>query len=86
MQKKLSPKKTSYKEVMKVRVQAGAKHESVQRLGTTFIIAVKEPAAENRANLRVREVLSAELMVPFAQVRLVSGHHKPNKMFEIIRS
>lgn len=73
----------SSKQVMRVRAQTEAKHESVKRLGTTFVIAVKEPPQANRANNRIREILSRELMVPLAAVRLVLGHHKPSKVFEI---
>lgn len=82
--KKRTTVQASSKQVMRVRAQTEAKHESVKRIGTTFIIAVKEPPQANRANTRIREILSRELMVPLAAVRLVLGHHKPSKVFEII--
>lgn len=68
---------------VKVRVKSGAPKETVERLGTTFVISVREPAKENRANERVRELLAHELMVPLAAVRIVSGHHRPHKRLTV---
>ena len=69
---------------MKVRVEAGAKRELVQRLGTGFILSVKEPAERNLANTRARELLARELRVPLAAVRLIAGQRRPQKTFEIL--
>ena len=69
---------------MKVRVQAGAPKEKVERLGTSFVMSVREPAEQNRANIRVRELLARELMISIAAIRLVAGHKRPNKTFEIL--
>lgn len=68
---------------VKVRVKTEASKETVERLGTNFVIHVREPAKENRANERVRELLARELMVPLAAVRIVSGHHRPHKRLSI---
>ena len=69
---------------VRVEVRPGARKESVvQTDEKTYSIAVKEPAEQNRANLRVREVLAAELELPLGKVRLISGHRSPRKIFEI---
>ncbi len=68
---------------VKVRVKTGAPKETVVRLGPSFIINVREPAKENRANERVRELISRELMVPLAAVRTVAGHHRPHKRLTV---
>ena len=83
---KMKPKgsDTRLSSIMKVRVAAGANKETVKRIGTTFVITVKEPPEANRANDRVRQILSSELMVPLRAVRIMSGHHRPSKSFEII--
>ncbi len=69
--------------MVKVRVSAGARHEKVERTARGFRIDVREPAADNRANVRVRELLAIEYGVPERAVRLVSGHHAPSKTFTI---
>ncbi len=69
---------------IKVRVQAGAKAENVERKDDThFSIAVCEKAELNQANRRVRDIIAAELGVPAGKVRLISGHHSPSKIFSV---
>jgi uncharacterized protein YggU (UPF0235/DUF167 family) len=67
-----------------VRVQAGAKRETV-KVGANgrLMIAVKEPAERNRANRRARELLAEHLKVPLGKVRLISGYTSPAKMFDV---
>lgn len=71
---------------MYVRVHAipDAKKEKVVRDdATTFTISVKEPATQNFANKRIREVLARELGVSPAQVRLLTGHQSRSKMYSV---
>ena len=69
---------------VKVRVKVEAPRETIERLGTTFMVSVREPAKENRANERVRQLLAEALMVPVSAVRIVSGHHRPNKRVSVL--
>lgn len=69
---------------VKVRVRAGAKHESVERKGTVLAVAVKEKAEGNRANAKVREIVAREYGVKLSAVRIISGHRAPSKLFLII--
>lgn len=70
--------------LVRVKVRAGAAKESVVRKsGTVFEISVKEPAAENRANARVRALLARHFGLPLVRVRIVSGHHASSKKFHI---
>ncbi len=69
--------------LIKVRVTAGAKRESVSKRGKAFILSVKEKAERNQANLRARELVAREVGVPVSRVRLISGHHTPSKLFEV---
>ncbi len=69
---------------VKVRVKTEAPREALERLGTTFVVSVREPAKENRANERVRELLAEALMVPVSAVRIVSGHHRPTKRVTVL--
>lgn len=69
---------------IKVRVVAGAKKESVEKISdTSYKLAVKEPAKQNLANRRVIELMAFELKVPKAQIRLISGHQSPSKMLSV---
>ncbi len=69
---------------IKVRVVAGAKKESVERVSdTSYKVSVKEPAKQNLANRRVLELMSLELKVPKARIRLISGHQSPSKMLSV---
>lgn len=69
---------------VKVRVQAGAKTEVFEAVSKDhFKAAVKEPAKQNLANRRVSELVATYCKVPVKQVRLVSGHRSPSKIFSI---
>lgn len=76
---------------IKVFVTPGAKREKVEenpstKLGTggpTLLISVREPAAGNRANTRVREIVAARLGLPVGKVRLLTGHRSRAKMISI---
>ena len=63
---------------------AGAKKEIVEKLKSDqFSIKVKEPAENNLANKRLAEILAEIFACSVAQVKLISGHHHPHKIFSI---
>lgn len=67
-----------------VRVVAGAKQESVEALPRGRLkISVKAPAERNLANTRVRKLVAEHLKLPLVQVRLLSGHTSPSKIFSV---
>jgi uncharacterized protein YggU (UPF0235/DUF167 family) len=69
---------------VRVRVKAGARKELFSAVDETlFTIAVREPAEQNRANLRVRTLLAEYFEVTPRQVKLLTGHHAPHKLYEI---
>ncbi len=71
---------------MYVRVHAvpGARKERITKKDeTTFHIAVKEPAQQNLANKRIREMLAQEFNVSVAQVRMLTGHRSSTKLYSI---
>jgi uncharacterized protein YggU (UPF0235/DUF167 family) len=71
---------------VKVRVYAGMKKEKVTKLETNhFEIITKAPAAQNAANHRVLEIIADIYGVTTKQVHLVSGHHHPSKILEVIK-
>lgn len=68
---------------IKVHVAADAKRESFTQREETFFVSVKEPAEQNRANTRVRELVAAHFDILPQQVRIVSGHHSPGKILSL---
>jgi uncharacterized protein len=69
---------------VRVDVTPSAKKESIIRTDDkTYSIAVREPAEQNLANMRVRQVLAEELGIPTAKVRMISGHRSRRKIFDI---
>lgn len=71
---------------VKVRVYPGMKKDKVTKLSVNhFEIITKAPAAQNAANNRVREMIADIYCVTERQVRLVSGHHHPSKILEVIK-
>lgn len=69
---------------LSVRVVAGAKEEKVEELKAGRLrIWVREPAKQNLANRRVRQLVAVHLHTPLAKVRLISGHASPAKLFSV---
>ena len=75
---------------VKVFVTPGAKREKVEVRpakkvddGETLLISVKEPAEQNRANNRVRELIAERLGVRVGQVRILTGHRSRVKMISV---
>lgn len=70
--------------LIKVKVEADARQEHLEQTAQdSFCIAVREPAKENRANDRVRDLLAAHFGVSVSRVSFVSGHLKSAKKFEV---
>ena len=71
---------------VKVRVYAGMKKEQITKLEVNhYEIITKAPAQRNAANHRVREIIADIYGVSVNQVRLISGHHHPSKILEVIK-
>ena len=67
---------------IKVRVKTKAKKETFLKLkDDTFEISVKEEARNGWANERIIKILKKELNMK--NVRLISGHTSPSKIFSI---
>ena len=70
--------------LIKVRVQAGAKKEKlIKKSEDTFEVAVRERAAQGKANKRIREVLADDFHLPLSRIMLIKGSQEKNKIFEI---
>ncbi|MDO8493695.1 MAG: DUF167 domain-containing protein [bacterium] len=72
---------------IKVRVYPGAKKERFKKnKEDSFEVDVREKAEMNMANKRVVALLAENLNFPINKIRLVSGHHSPSKIFNIMNS
>lgn len=72
---------------MKIFIQAkpNAREEQIEKIDEMhFIVAVKEPPVQGRANAAIQKALAEHFGVAPARVRLVSGYSSKQKMFEII--
>lgn len=68
---------------IKVLVMPDAKRERVEEKGDTLRISVREPASQNLANVRVREIIAMRVGKPVGKVRILTGHRSRVKMISI---
>ncbi|MBI4215648.1 MAG: DUF167 domain-containing protein [Parcubacteria group bacterium] len=72
---------------MKIFVSAkpNAREESVEKISeTTFIVRVKEPPVEGKANAAILSALAVYFNVPISSVRILSGHASKQKIIEVL--
>jgi uncharacterized protein YggU (UPF0235/DUF167 family) len=66
---------------LRVHVVPSSKREIVIDRGEgKYDIAVRQPAARNLANARVRELVAGMYKVSIGKVRIYTGHHSPGKI------
>jgi uncharacterized protein (TIGR00251 family) len=70
---------------VKIRVKTvpNSKTEAVTEEGALFVVRVKEPAKEGKANRAVIKLLADYFGVPQRQVVILSGRNSRNKVIEI---
>ena len=68
---------------IRVFVTPSARREKVLEKGEELLISVKEPAAGNAANKRVRELVAARFGTTIGGVRILTGHRSRSKMISI---
>ena len=70
--------------IIRVKVQARSKVDKITAISKDkFLVQTQEPAKEGRANTKVKFLLADYFRLPLSKVRLLRGHHQPNKLFEI---
>ena len=69
---------------IQVKVKPSSKTEELSREGDSFIVKVKEPPKEGKANQAVIKLLAEHFGVPQSQVRILSGFRSRNKVIEVI--
>jgi len=69
---------------IQVKVKPNSRTEELSREGDSFIIKVKEPPKEGKANQAVIKLLAEHFSVPQSQVRILSGFRSRNKVIEVV--
>lgn len=80
-----------------VKAKPGSKQERIEKIQPTlflnsfantadahFIVFVKEPPAQGRANMAIIRALAEYFKVPPSRLRLVSGFSSREKLFELL--
>jgi uncharacterized protein (TIGR00251 family) len=68
---------------IQIKVKPNSKTEEISREGDNFIVKVKEPPKEGKANQAVIKLLAEHFGVPQRQVRILSGFRSRNKVVEV---
>jgi uncharacterized protein (TIGR00251 family) len=68
---------------IRVKVKPNSRIEEVSREGDSFIVKVKEPPKEGKANQAVIKLLAEHFGVSRSQVRILSGFRSRNKIIEV---
>jgi uncharacterized protein (TIGR00251 family) len=70
---------------IQVKVKPNSKTEGLSQEGDNFIVKVKEPPREGKANQSVIKLLAEHFGVPQSQVRILSGLKSRNKVVEVVK-
>ncbi|MGA2670464.1 MAG: DUF167 domain-containing protein [Dehalococcoidia bacterium] len=68
---------------IQVKVKPNSRTEEISREGNSFIVKVKEPSKEGKANQAVIKLLAEHFGVPQSRVRILSGFRSKNKVLEV---
>lgn len=71
---------------IRVRVKADAKNDRIKRSGDVYEVSVRAPAAGGMANASLLALLSRELGIPVARLRIIRGLRSPSKTVRVAPS
>ncbi len=69
---------------IQIKVKPNSKTEEISQEGDNFIVKVKEPPKEGRANQAVIKLLAKHFGVSQNQVKILSGLRSRNKIVEVV--
>ena len=69
---------------IQVKVRPNSRTEEVSQEGDSFIVKVKEPPREGKANQAAIKLLAQHFGVSQSQVRILSGFKSKNKVIEVV--
>lgn len=68
-----------------IKTRSNSKEEKIEKADNShFVVYVKEPAREGRANAAVLRVIADYFEIPQSQVSFVSGRKSKNKIVKVI--
>lgn len=68
-----------------VKAKAGAKKEQVEQIDAThYVVQVKAPPVEGKANDAIRKALADYFGVAPSQIMMISGKTSKQKIFEVL--
>jgi uncharacterized protein (TIGR00251 family) len=68
---------------IQVKVKPNSSTEEVSREGDDFVVKVREPPREGKANQAVIRLVAEHFGVPKSRVRILSGFRSKNKVIEV---
>jgi uncharacterized protein (TIGR00251 family) len=68
---------------IQVKVKPNSRTEEISKEGDSFIVRVKDPPREGKANLAVVKLLAEHFGVSESKVRILSGLRSRNKVIEV---
>lgn len=66
-----------------VKVRLNARESKVEKSGDEYVVSVKSPPVEGRANAELIETLSKYFAIPKSKIRIVAGQKSRKKIVEI---
>ncbi len=70
---------------IKVKVTPRSRVDSIDKISDdTYHVSVSVKAERNMANQRTKELLAHYFGIDLSKLRLISGHHHPSKIFDVI--
>lgn len=67
-----------------VKAKPGSREELVEKITETdFVVSVKEPPVQGRANAAIQRALAEYFSVAPSRVRIISGYTSRSKVIEI---
>ena len=67
-----------------IKVKPNSRTEEIIKEGDIFVVRVREPPREDKANQAVIKLLAKHFGVPRNQIRILSRLRSKNKMIELI--
>ena len=68
---------------IRVKVRPNCRTEEVSTQDDVFVVKVKEPPREGKANRAVVKLLAGHLGLPQSRVKIVSGFRSGSKLVEV---
>lgn len=70
---------------IQVKVKPNSRTEEVSQQSGSFIVKVREPPREGKANQAVIRLLAKHFGVPQSHVRILSGFQSRNKVIDVVK-